>query len=105
MGNSFGFTSDEDVIFGVNPHIAHVWGSTSFKKGSSNLISGNASLGTSNPLNPKGVGLGFTIIHGTQWITFPIILYQSLAVKGKVQMSYKEEKHYNENLYNISNPQ
>jgi len=53
-----------DRVFGLNPHTAHVVGSISLTTGSSNVIFGNASLGTASPLKPKGDGLGFTIMRG-----------------------------------------
>lgn len=64
LDNSLEFMRVGDMDFGVNPQIAHVWGSTSLTKWSSIAISGNASLGTSNPLNPKGDGFGLTMIRG-----------------------------------------
>lgn len=64
MDNSLGLKRDEGMTLGVNRDTAHVVGSISLTKRSSNVVSGNASWGTSNPLNLKGDGLGFTTIRG-----------------------------------------
>jgi hypothetical protein len=62
--NSEGLKRDEETVFRLNPHTAHVVGSISLTVGSSNVILCNASLGTADPLKPKGDGLGFTAMRG-----------------------------------------
>lgn len=64
MDNSAEFESCAGVALGIDPRKAHVLGSISSTTGSSSAISGNASVGTLVPLNPKGEGLGFTMMRG-----------------------------------------
>lgn len=62
--NSLGIEADAGSTLGVNPVTAHVRGSMSFTTGSSIVIFGSASLGTSSPLKPSRDGLGFGMMRG-----------------------------------------
>jgi hypothetical protein len=82
----------EERVFGLNPHTAHVVGSISLTTGSSNVIFGNASLGTASPLKQKGDdGLGFTIMRGH---SVDKISKESLSIFGckEREISIRKEK-------------
>lgn len=98
IDNSLGLKRDVDMPIDANRGTAHALGSISLTNGSSNVISGNASLGTSNPLNPKGDGLGFTMIRGH---SVDIISIESLSIFGCKQR-YKWVRFRKENLISRS---